>query len=255
MEFLRFGSSIPGAYWGCCAVDIIQNFKKDPDEKASIQIVNGDAGVPVGDVYVGKTYREIFLSRLRFGTFSQTDMPNHGFIAILTEWQINSSPGNKWLPILKEAGFEFVRTVNNSVYSGQNLSSQPTGKSNNNDNHIFMLIRNIGSGALKDPFTAPKAWSDLPSVKPEAWEFIPSDERKLLTNGQFQSDKTVWEKIGKPTFYTRKALEDANIPVWFGGVRNKHPQELATTREAKKEAKAMASSTSAFPNAAYVVTG
>ena len=44
MEFLRFGSSIPGGYWGCCACCIIQNFKFDPKAKASIQLVSGDSG-------------------------------------------------------------------------------------------------------------------------------------------------------------------------------------------------------------------
>ena len=43
MEFLRFGSSIPGSYWGCCAFDIIQNFGAyDPDDPLSIEMVDGE---------------------------------------------------------------------------------------------------------------------------------------------------------------------------------------------------------------------
>jgi hypothetical protein len=164
MECLRFGSSIPGGYWGCCAVDIMQNFKVDPDAPASIQITSGDGGgacLKDGQLaFAGPTYRDIFNARLRIGTFGKADMPNHAFIAVLTAWQLNEVHGKKWLAILKEAGFEFVRTVSNSVYGGQSLlSGEPTDHS---PNHIFMLVRNIGSGAIKDPFTPPKEWTDLP---------------------------------------------------------------------------------------------
>src|SRR3546814_3229716 len=118
MEFLRFGSSIPGSYWGCCAVDIIQDFKQPPDGKASIQVVDGDGGNPLRGKFFGPTWKDIFLQRLRIGTFADRNMPNHGFLAILTDWQIKSKPGSDWLKILKEQGFEFIRTVDNSVYSG-----------------------------------------------------------------------------------------------------------------------------------------
>ena len=168
MEFLRFGSSIPGGYWGCCACCIIQNFKVDPDEKASIQLVSGDQGTPIMQgkdaLFAGPTWRDIFWQRIRFGTFDKRDMPNHAFFAILTEWQISDTIGKKWLAILKEAGFEFFRTVSNSVYAGQAVGGDPT---NHSPNHIFALVRNVGVGAIKDQFTPPKAWTDLPSVVTE----------------------------------------------------------------------------------------
>ncbi len=216
MEFLRFGSSIPGAYWGCCACDIIQNFKVDPDAKASIEIVSGDGGGSTGK-FSGKTYKEIFLQRIRYGTFGTNDMPNHAFIAILTEWQLNSDLGKKWLKILKECGFEFIRTVNNSVYSGAALGS-PTAKVNNNDNHLFMLVRNIGANALKDQFTPPKAWTSLPSVKPEVWQYytISGDE---LTKAQHEADKVCWGNLPAKVFYTSAELEKAGIPVYMSGIR------------------------------------
>jgi hypothetical protein len=216
MEFLRFGSSIPGAYWGCCACDIIQNFKVDPDAKSSIEIVSGDGGGTTGK-FAGMTWKEIFLQRIRYGTFGTNDMPNHAFIAILTEWQINSDLGKKWLKILKENGFEFVRTVNNSVYSGPSLGS-PTAKANNNDNHIFMLVRNIGSNALKDQFTPPKAWTDLPLVKPEVWQYytIPGDE---LTKAQHEADKVCFGKLPAKVFYTAEQLEKVGVPVYMSGIR------------------------------------
>src|SRR6185369_2015183 len=143
MEVLRFGSTIPGGYWGCCAADIIQNCKVDPDAPASISIVNGDGGEFM-QKFLGKTYREIFESRLRIGTFSTRDMPNHAFFVILEKAQISSGYGQKWLAILKEHGFEFIRAVNNSVW--------------NKDNYVFALFRNNGPNALADQFTPPPGW-------------------------------------------------------------------------------------------------
>ena len=141
MECLRFGSTIPGGYWGCCAADILQNFKVDPDAKASIELVNGDGGESM-QKFLGMTYKEIFLSRLRIGTFSTRDMPNHAFFVMLSATQLQpGSYGHKWLAILKENGFEFVRTVNNSVW--------------NIDNYVFALFRNTGPNAVKDQFTPP----------------------------------------------------------------------------------------------------
>ena len=247
MEFLRFGSSIPGSYWGCCACCIIQNFTVDPEDKASIQLVSGDGGQSLGK-FAGPTYRDIFWQRLRIGTFSTSDMPNHAFLAILTEWQINSSVGKKWLAILKEAGFEFIRTVNNSVYSGQNLG-QPTGESQNNDNHIFGLFRNIGGGGLRDQFTPPKAWTDLPKVVEEAWEYLRDDASYALTNSQHGAHTDIWNSIGKPKFLTEKEVVDAGAPVILAGQRSKYPQQGKEAREQikKAEERHKAKATSTFP--------
>jgi hypothetical protein len=249
MEFLRFGSSIPGSYWGCCAVDIIQNFKCDPDAKASIQIVNGDQGCAVGDVFAGPTYRDIFLQRLRVGTFGADDMPNHAFIAILTEWQINSGHGKKWLAILKECGFEFIRTVNNSVYTGKSLGT-PLDNNQPNDNHIFMLIRNIGRGGLKDPFTPPKEWQALPNVKPERWNcgtsLVPGGF-ELLTKEQHAADTEIWNRIGPAKFMTRQQIIDAGAPVVLAGQRSDYPQEFETERNRKTGGSKTASLVAAMP--------
>src|SRR3546814_6569676 len=77
MEFLRFGSSIPGGYWGCCAFDIAQCFKQNPDDKASISVVNGDGGFPMMDgkgvLFLGPTWHDIFKQRLRINTFDTKD--------------------------------------------------------------------------------------------------------------------------------------------------------------------------------------
>lgn len=240
MEFLRFGSSIPGSYWGCCACDIIQNFKVDPDAKASIEIVTGDGNATTGK-FVGKTWREIFKARLRFGTFDSRDMPNHAFLAILTINQINGTYGKAWLAILKEHGFEFIRAVDNSVYSG-----------GGNTNYIFGLFRNISGNRLKDPFTPPQAWADLPSVKSEAWELGSPEAFVGLAKTQTEQDKAIFDALGRPNFYTEAALEKEGIPIWYAGVRNKYPQQQKSARdalkalEAKKEAKPAAAIAEVF---------
>jgi hypothetical protein len=226
MEFLRFGSSIPGEYWGCCACCIIQNFKQDPDTKASIQKVCGDGGGGVvsggGFKFYGTTLREIFWSRLREGTFGYGDMPNHAFLAILAETQINTVIGKKWLEILKEAGFEFIRTVDNSVWSPA-------------PNHIFGLFRNIGSKSkVADQFTPPAVWTALPSVKKEAWEFIP--DGKELTGIQKDADKVVWDKIGPAKLFTEAELTAAGVPIVYAGLRTQFPPQTKEVREAGMKA-------------------
>lgn len=252
MEFLRFGSSIPGSYWGCCACCIIQNFKVDPDEKASIQLVSGDGGGPITKgremLFAGPTWRDIFWQRIRSGTFDSRDMPNHAFFAILTDWQINSAPGNKWMAILKEAGFEFVRSVANSVYTGQALG-EPKGKGESL-NYIFALYRNIGSGAPSDPFTPPKAWQDLPSTTPEVWQFV--QEPKEFAKAQSAAQRVIWDRIGPPKFLKESEVVAAGAPVILAGLRSENPQEPKETRDARqpKPAKTKAGSSDPFAVAA-----
>lgn len=252
MEFLRFGSSIPGGYWGCCACCIIQNFKFDPKAKASIQLVSGDSGSGVrdGNAFAGPTYEDIFRTRIRIGTFSDREMPNHAFLAILTASQISSGYGAKWLKILKEEGFEFIRTVDNSVYSGQSILSAPGGGSvSSHANYIFGLFRNIGTGAVKDQFTPPDAWTALGKVVPEAWEFISPTERTDLTTGQqaYQLDR--WKK-GVTKILTKDEVKAAGAPVTMAGQRL--PGAAPEPEEKRNKAKAEKSKAkaSAFPSAA-----
>jgi hypothetical protein len=238
MEFLRFGSSIPGSYWGCCAVCIIQNFKVGPDDKASISLVDGDGGMPILDrggkqLFAGPTYKDIFEQRLRTGTFSSNDMPNHTFFAILTDWQLGCTNGAKWLKILKENGFEFVRTVDNSVYSGKNLSIS-LKESSTNKNYIFALYRNIGKGGVLDAFQPPAAWTVLDKVVPEPWEYLEDKDRKTLMKGQYTAHKDIWDKLGPAKFLTEKEVVKAGAPITLAGQRSKYPQESKTNRDAKK---------------------
>ncbi len=239
MEFLRFGSSIPGSYWGCCAMDIIQHFDSDPDEKASIQLVDGDGGNPItnsnGFMFAGPTYKDIFLQRLRYGTFGVGDMPNHGFLAILTHYQVNSETGKKWLKLLKENGFEFIRAVDNSVYSGSSTISTPgTGSTSSHANYVFGLFRNIGNGALKDPYTPPSSWTDLPSSHPEVWEALGMDAVGLNERSQEAQLKS-YNELPKGAFMTEEQLEKDGVPIFYAGLRSKNPQESKATRLASIE--------------------
>lgn len=225
MEFLRFGSNIPGNYWGCCAIDIIQNFKVDPDTPASIGLVHGDSGTPMmkGDdpLYAGPTYRDIFNTRIRIGTFSTDDMPNHMFLASLTQQQIDGEIGKKWLAILKENGFEFLRTTDNSVYTGSTLeggTAHPV--------HLFGLFRNVGQSKIKDPFTPPKGWTDLPEVIPEAWQLLATDAN--LAARQTAGWERLWNK-GKTVLLTAADLIKAKAPIIRAGITGTKPEDITST--------------------------
>jgi hypothetical protein len=148
MEFLRFGSQIPGIYHGCCAVDIIQNFKVDPDAPASIQCVHGDSGVSL-NAFLGLTYHEIFLARLRCGTFSQKELPCRAFFASMTADQLKTENGKKWLAILRENGFEFIRAVHNSVYGDRtnDVYDYTTARLNSLRKTSRSTVRSIFSGS------------------------------------------------------------------------------------------------------------
>lgn len=244
MEFLRFGSSIPGSYWGCCAGDIIQNFKVDPDDKASIQVVNGDSGQPqmTGNnfTFVGQTYREIFKNRIRFGTFNLKDMPNHFFFAVLTHSQIatKGSIGWKWLQILKEEGFEFIRTVDNSVYTGPeiitSLSEKP--KKSPHPNYIFGLFRNIGQGRIVDQFTPPQAWLDLDGGVKGLIDVVPKTKAASVQKAQEEYALNRWNG-GKTVFLNEAELEKNGVPIWYAGTRSESPQELKSVRQTRMKAK------------------
>jgi hypothetical protein len=214
MEFLRFGSRIAGAYHGCCAIDIIQNLSVDPDAKASIQLVCGDTGTALGkgDKYFGPTYKDIFVNRLRTGTFGSCDMPNHIFLVAMTGDQITTTNGKKWLAILKENGFEFVRATDNSVYSGSNLNRNGRYRP---PVYLFGLFRNIGQSALPDPFTPPKAWTSLPEPTKTPEEIF---------------------REGKTVVMDPQSIIKAGAPVIKAGTQGQRPTDI--TADIKKAAAA-----------------
>jgi hypothetical protein len=251
MEFLRFGSSIPGGYWGCCACCIIQNFKVDPDAPASIQLVSGDGGGGItapggGFLYAGPTYRDIFEQRIRSGTFDTREMPNHAFIAILTDWQITSGVGKQWMEILKANGFEFIRTVSNSVYTGQTVGGECSDSSMN---YIFGLFRNIGSGGTVDQLKPPEGWTDLPKVKSEAWELYGTADTKEFTQTQRSEDTAIWKAGKPPKFLTEAEVKKAGAPVTLAGLRVDYGKPLSPEdRERIKTAALGKASVKADPN-------
>lgn len=234
MEFLRFGSSIPGGYWGCCAVCIIQNFKFEPSAKASIELVSGDGGYPImkgkSAAFVGPTYEDIFKARLRIGTFSGKDMPNHTFLAVLTEGQISAGVGKKWLEILRREGFEFLRVVDNSVYTGPKLfSGESSGCSCDDDdvsphkNYVFGLFRNIGQGRVDDTTVAPEAWTSLPD--PYSGDMSPDNVLAV--------QKKLWNDLGPAKTYTADEIASMGAPVTHAGRRL--PGAAPETREQRKK--------------------
>jgi hypothetical protein len=245
VEFLRFGSSIPGAYWGCCAADIIQCFTGDPDALASIQMVDGDGACDLG-VFAGPTNKDIFYQRLRVGTFGVDDMPNHAFFAIITQWQIESTNGKKWLKILKECGFEFLRTVSNSVYAGQSLGTYDPLATGEDIQHIFVLIRNIGTGGVGDPYTPPKEWRDLPFATNEFWAEVPKERCVELAQTNHKLQTEIWNKIGPAKFLTEAEVEAAGAPVIYAAKRDYTEQEEKSKR-AKRLAKPGAKPTMGNP--------
>lgn len=237
MEFLRFGSKIPGIYWGCCAVCIIQNFKFDPDEKYSMQLVSGDSGhaltFPHGhknagkQQYVGPTYRDIFKARIRIGTHTNRDMPNHTFLAVLTESQVSGGVGAKWLQILKEEGFEFLRCTDNSVYTGADIDGGKTP----HRNYIFGLFRNISGARVPDPFTPPKAWTDLEGGMPGVLDVASARKLASLAKEQTEFQRERW-KAGETVFMTEEELLEAGAPIMKAGVCTTPPSNI--TEEVKR---------------------
>lgn len=224
MEFLRFGSSIPGTNWGCCAIDIIQCFDVDLDEPASIQLVSGDGGTPMGDKFLGKTHREIFLQRLRIATFSSSPMPDHVFLAAITSSQIRTTYGKKWLEILKEQGFEFIRATGNSVYTTNEVPDTPSKKYFDGDEvkvvYLFGLFRNIS----KQPVN--------PKKPPEYWETLP-DPYKGRNKRAVQIKH--WNSLPETKFYTEAEIEAASVPITYAGIRSKFPQQLKKARKRIEE--------------------
>jgi hypothetical protein len=160
----------------------------------------------------GPTYRDIFNARIRIGTFSEADMPNHFFLAVLTSSQISGPIGKKWLAILKEAGFEFIRTVDNSVYTGPSLS----GTKSSHPNYVFGLFRNIGNAAIADPFAPPKEWTDLPE--------------------QTKTQTEIWEETSPTKLITESEAVAAGATIIMAGKRSQYPQEPKTSRDAKEAA-------------------
>lgn len=163
IECLRLGARRGGEGIGCCAIDVFQGFTNDPDAECPQQpFFDGDSWSPILDengtqICVGGpgiTNEDVFLAYLAHGSFTNDPEPDHGFIAVLTGDQCQSTIGRAWLKILKREGFRWVGCTSNSVYSEYH------------PNHIFMLLRATGeymNGAEIAQLQFP----------PEEWEALP----------------------------------------------------------------------------------
>lgn len=91
-------------------------------------------------------------------------MPDHVFLAAFEEHQLECNEGLAWLKLLKEHGFEFIRTVNNSVYNSYLDENRDDEDKDgwSHPVHIFGLFRNVSPAKIKDPRTPPQVWQDLP---------------------------------------------------------------------------------------------
>ncbi len=162
LECLRLGARRGGEGIGCCAIDVLQGFNNDPDSLAPPQPhFNGDDWSPSFYQHTDKqlaiagTNEEVFLSHITHGSFTPEPEPDHGFIAVLTDDQVNGTIGRKWLAILKREGFEWVGCTSNSVYGEYH------------PNHVFMLLRsthlNMEDAEIEELKKPPQVWTELPA--------------------------------------------------------------------------------------------
>jgi len=212
IECVRFAGRHPTEGIGCCAIDNFQGFINDPDAPAYVQLKHGDSGVGLiknrEAVYYGPTNKDIFLSYLYTGTFSLDPMPNHAFLLSITKNQLYSSIGLKWLAILKENGFEFIRTIDNSVYSGSRVSRDKKSEATDLV-YIFGLFRNIGSRRVTDPFDPPAKWKALP--EPSMDDFDRWEVLKGRTHGLTKAQATGAEARPEGPEASEEAEEDYEV--------------------------------------------
>lgn len=205
IECVRFAGRHQPEGIGCCAIDEFQGFINDPDQAAHVPLRHGDTLTSLlsgngKKVYLGPTNRDIFEAYLRIGTFSLEETPNRMFLASLTQEQCGTEIGKKWLTILKENGFEFIRAVDNSVYSGEEVSREQEDEGT--PVYLFGLFRNIGTTRLSDPFAPPEYWKELPEPEDDftIWE---KGKLHVLTEEEATGTTKAKEAAPNPVFPTK----------------------------------------------------
>jgi len=195
IECVRFGQvKTRHTTWGCCAVDLLQNFSVDPNEEVLVPLFQGDSGTPSMNNgqhrALGPTNKEAFEQFLRIGSHNAADKPNRLFLVVITDSQLTQSNGKAWLAILKENGFQFQCSVDNSVYTGSARMKEGVKPKPPHLVHLFYLLRHAGAHRPDDPFAPPAEWLELeePIKTPEEiylegktiYHYLPKDK---TTNG------------------------------------------------------------------------
>lgn len=163
IECIRFGGRRGNIGIGCCAVDLIQGFNNPPSQIGrETPFYDGDTQSPAnyggGQLHICGTNEQMLLAYLTHGTFSAEPQSDHAFIAVMSQEQVDSQIGKEWLKILYREGFDYIATVNNSVYE----EYHPV--------HIFMMIRTAGGYLDGEELCAPPEWEKLKEQKRETPE-------------------------------------------------------------------------------------
>lgn len=158
---------------------------------------------------------------------------------MLTESQIGYGNGLAWLKVLKENGFEFIRAVDNSVYSGESLSGEDYYDEDcgSSINYLFGLFRNIGTGKIANPFQPPHAWTELEGGVQELGRTLSSGQATDLQESRDELHLKRWNEIGPVKFYRKEQLKEDGVPITMAGRRSEFPQEPEAIREQKQQAK------------------
>ena len=95
--------------------------------------------------------------------------------------------------------------------------------------------------AVKDMFTPPAAWTDLPDVVPEPSRLI--QDPSAYTTSISSAQKPLYDALPEGVYYTREELEKEGIPITLAGKRSSqdggpaigYPQQEAEDRQMFEE--------------------
>jgi len=156
----------------CCGASILNNFGTgsstvDPNgvsgyKTDGVNYVRDEKGNLITVTYADKFKADLARLRLQF--------PNRMYCCILNQAQYDAH--NKgWPKLLKEVGFEFVRSWSNSNHDGSHsYGGEGPQATRRHPNYLFVLCTD-DKGTCKDFTQPPKGWDELPvGVQPATAE-------------------------------------------------------------------------------------